>query len=150
MNRVFSAIEKIRSQGADAVSNESYRLYNVSFKIAAHLECNQWRYLGSGRHRKVYKRGGVVLKIPLNLGGAEANIMERLLYISRREEKIFAPCRLLSNGCLMMVALTNTCSCCDYDKNHPSWVRELSDGPQIGFDRSGRLMAYDYAEEYSQ
>jgi len=158
MSKTISSIEKIKAKGQKAINNEDAKFYNLSFKIAKNLipryigkekRCEAWEYVGQGRHRKVYKRGGVVLKIPMNLGGAEANIKERQLYISRRKEGIFAPCRLLKNGCLMMVALTNTCSCDDYNENHPLWIKNLLDGPQIGTDRNGKTLVYDYADEYS-
>lgn len=148
LDKKFNYISKIKEQGSKAICRENARINNFSFEIAEQLTSNNWKYIGSGRHRKVYKKGDVVLKIPVNLDGVEANVMERKLYLSRRKEGIFAPCRLLSNGCLMMVALSNTLDCCDYDKNYPSWVQELNDGPQIGIDRNGRLLAYDYAEEY--
>lgn len=148
IDKAFDYFDKIKEQGSDAISEENVRINNLSYKISNYLKSNNWKYISEGRHRKVYKRGGVVLKIPANLSGFEANIREREIYLSRRNEGIFAPCRLLPNGCLMMVALNNTRGCCDYDKNDPSWAQELMDGPQIGFDRNGKLVAYDYAEEY--
>jgi hypothetical protein len=137
-------IDDIRNKGYKAIANENARISNNSYTIGGSIGSN-WSYLGQGRHRRVYKRGNVVLKIPLNLAGLEANIMEREIFLNRRNEDIFAPCRMLRNGCLMMRALDDIFIRLDL---HPSWARALIDGPQIGLDKNGKVMIYDYAEEY--
>lgn len=144
MIRSLVEIEKIRAEGSSAIINESRKIYNNSFVIKGSLG-SDWKYVGSGRHRTVYKRGNVVLKIPQSLNALEDNIIEREIFINSRGNKIFAPCRLLSNGCLMMRALEDLYGS---RKLHPHWAMALVDGPQIGRDQNGKIMIYDYAEEY--
>lgn len=111
-----------------------------------------WTYVSSGRHRRVIKRGNVVIKIPYQPDGKEANQDEYQLYRKYRNSPdprtgvYYAPCRMLLNGCLMMRAINTKLNNKAYRKL-PLWAFELSDGPQVGFDKNGRVLAYDYSEE---
>ena len=126
----------------DDFNEKEYRSY---LQIKNSLS-KDWKYVGYGRHRKVYKRNGVVLKVPYTPGGAKANQDEYLLY-RKVKSKRFAPCRLLKNGCLMMLAVNPIDECDPVQAEHiPKWAWDLEDGPQIGF-RKSKILIYDYADE---
>lgn len=99
--------------------------------------------LGNGASRYGYKRGNIVIKVPYNHGGFVDNIMEAYVYRQHRNSpdqygRFFAPCRLLSNACLMMVFIERK-SWGDL----PDWAQGM-DGGQAG-EYKGRLVSYDSA-----
>ena len=99
--------------------------------------------LGNGTSRYGYKRGNIVIKVPYNHGGFVDNIMEAYVYRQHRNSpdqygRFFAPCRLLSNACLMMVFIERK-SWGDL----PDWAQGM-DGGQAG-EYKGRLVSYDSA-----
>lgn len=111
---------------------------------------NGWKYVGAGRHRRVIRRGNVVIKIPYQFDGMDANRDEYFLYkhqLNKSKNVYYAPCRLLSNGCLMMRFLKTKISNKQYYLL-PFWATNMLDGAQVGYDKSGKLMAYDFSEEY--
>jgi len=123
--------------------------YVRALKIENHLSSNGWIYLGAGKDRRVWKRGNVVLKIAYVESGILANKCEHQIYRqSLGKETKYAPCRLISENILMMrsVRELNNLSLED-ELLIPNWAYELNDGSQVGIDRNGKIMAYDYAEE---
>lgn len=122
--------------------NFPHHEYLELFRYEKQLLLRGWKYLGSGCQRRVLQRGNVVIKIPYTKLGLESNKKEYHIYKSSIERN-YAPCRLLSNNCLLM-RFVNPLSM--EDPNLPSWAFELNDGPQVGEDKNGRIMAYDYAE----
>lgn len=139
-------IKNIRSEGIDSILKADSIVRNRIPNIINYLGPS-WSCLGWGRHRRVLKRGNVVIKIPMNLDGVAANLMERKIFLERRYDGIFAPCRMIGDGCLMMRAVDDI-----YSKEHlhPDWVNNLVDGAQVGIDRNGRVMVYDYSEEFDR
>lgn len=107
-------------------------------------ECG-FKYMGHGMYRKAYCRGKVVVKVPKGHCGLVDNALEvhnwRLFRNKPNEHGIvFAPCRLIDNGCLMMVKVHED----RIDRiDLPDWANDI-DGKQVGFYR-GRLVAYDSA-----
>ena len=108
-----------------------------------HLLASGFERVGQGSFRRVYERNRVVIKIPINRDGTMDNCVEALGYKKYRNGPTdlglrLAPCRILPNGCLMMVAVDR------YNGyNHP-WNNVPTDGEQNGYFK-GRLVAYDYA-----
>lgn len=112
-------------------------------KFISNLEKMNFEYLGQGSFRMVYKRGKIVIKIPLSVAGLLDNMAEHRAYhtyFSKRTKQGFklAPCRLLPNGTLMMVAMRFT-----WDAKLPRWATMI-DGHQVG-QYKGKTVAYDYA-----
>lgn len=102
-------------------------------------------YVGSGMFRAVYMRGGVVIKVPHNKDGYIDNRTEAAAWKKYRNKPTsfgvyVAPCRLLSDGCLMMVSVDS--ENVDYG-SLPAWARQI-DCSQVGMYK-GNLVAYDFA-----
>ena len=100
-------------------------------------------FLGEGASRKGYKYKKSVIKIPHNEWGFQDNIIEAYAYnlYGRKPDEngyIFAPCKLLNNGCLLMVLVDRR----PY-KELPSWANYI-DGGQCGI-YNGRWVVYDSA-----
>ena len=116
------------------------KLYDAFEK---YLVAKGFRYIGSGCFRNAFQRGKVVVKIPRSLCGLEDNIGEAYAYNRFRKEpdargRYYAPCRLLCNGCLMMVYVEPG----TWDREtRPEWVRYV-DSYQCGYFRN-RVVAYD-------
>lgn len=109
------------------------------------LESKGFYYLGSGSFRKTWARKNVVVKIPSNLDGVVDNRVEASVWRRYRNQPNsfgyhFAPCRLLPNGCLMMVKVEWRDM---RDEDRAEWIRFI-DSNQVG-KYKGRVVAYDYA-----
>lgn len=108
-----------------------------------YLLAHGFRYIDSGCFRNVFQRGKVVIKIPQSYCGFEDNIGEAYAYNRYRKEadargNYYAPCRLLSNGCLMMVYVERA----SWDPgNRPEWVDNI-DSFQCGYFHD-RVVCYD-------
>jgi len=111
------------------------------------LETQGWVFLSSGKDRRVWRRGNVVLKIAYVESGISSNKRERNIYINNRGN--YAPCRLVNESVLMMRAVTPMDESFDEDLYEmiPDWANQLNDGPQVGMDKNGKILIYDYAEE---
>jgi len=123
--------------------------YKRALKIEQNLFNNGWTYIGRGKNRRVWKlkNKNFVLKIAYTDSGIIANKNEHTFY--RNSNRInFAACRLICDNILMMraVSILDDSDFCQY-KLIPSWAFNLNDGPQVGIDRNGMIVAYDYAEE---
>jgi hypothetical protein len=114
------------------------------------LEEKGFQYVGAGGSRRTYlsNTGRVVVKVPRCSSGLLDNYAEAKtwkLYHSRNTRLGFpvAPCRMIRNGCLMMVAVavgqgTRTW---EYINEFNSYIL---DGDQSGLYK-GRTVVYDYA-----
>jgi hypothetical protein len=136
--------------------NQSYRHYYPDLLTWEYnLVSNGWKFCGEGRHRRVIRRGNVIIKIPHKLSGMKANKQEASLYKGHFNQPnketgvYYAPCRLLSNGCLMMRHV-NVLDDLDPCQKHimPKWAINMEDGPQVGYSKSHKLMAFDYSDEF--
>lgn len=108
-----------------------------------------WIYLGSGRHREVWRLpSGNVLKIPKGMTGEAANVEESKMWINRfnledcHSDWKLARCRLIPGTFILVMEYLRPHKMC-YDEL-PYWC-QLVDGGQVGFNRKGELVAYDYA-----
>lgn len=102
---------------------------------------SSYTYLGTGRHRAVFRRGSVVVKIPINEEGFLANHREALEYERGKVTPRFIPvarCKQLKNGWLVMVYVEYA----GRSHNLPVWV-DFVDGRQVGLTRHGELVAFD-------
>jgi hypothetical protein len=117
--------------------------YDVGFYERYRMELSEKGFvrLGQGASRTAYIRGKIVIKTPHNQGGYVDNIMEAYAYRTWRNKadnrgRIFAPCRLLPNGCLMMVHVKRM------DRlDMPDWTHSI-DGAQCGKYKD-RFVVYD-------
>jgi hypothetical protein len=111
---------------------------------------NGWKFVGSGRHRRVLKRKNYVIKIPWQIEGVQANINEARLYNRYKQiynnTRHYAPCKLIKNNCLIMKAvdIIDPFLFKEFDEY---WVFYLKDGAQVGYDKQGNLLAFDYSDE---
>lgn len=107
-----------------------------------------FKHLGTGAFRRTFGRGKIVIKIPYNDAGFQDNITEAYAYRTFRNEAdpkteaVFAPCRLLPNGCLMMVYIEYA-----WSEGMPRWTHYI-DGGQCGFYKD-RVVAYDSGGDIS-
>jgi len=124
-------------------------------------------YLGKGRHRITYLSANkrFVLKFPKFREGVVANRNEAFKWKGFLNNKItpngatYAPCRLLQDCIIMMVAVVEAYgeTCGDdsardsgaiggsaYEEGLPDWCNDI-DACQVGKLANGKLVAYDYA-----
>ena len=113
-----------------------------------HLKSIGFEFIDYGSFRNVYKRNNIVIKIPLVYDGIVDNKIEASVWKkyknSPTDRNIYlAPCRLLSNGCLMMMAV-------DYvpSNEKPKWAKQI-DCQQVGRYKN-RVVAYDYALDVTE
>lgn len=118
-----------------------------------YLTSIKFEYTGRGASREAYKRGNIVVKVPLHEYGIMDNFIEAKAYSKYRnaettggwydlsKKKIsLAPCHLMNNHCLMMPFIEK-----EIMKLPPDWVLRL-DGGQAGL-YNGRYVAYDYGHD---
>ena len=111
-----------------------------------HIESLGFLFIGQGCFRQVFKRGKIVIKVPRNVDGVYDNRTEAAAwhkYKSNPTSKGYrlAPCRMLPNGCQMMVAVNM-----HYDPDvlyHETWTHKIENS-QVGMYRD-KTVAYDYA-----
>lgn len=135
----------------------------VSREIGTNLRIPGALYLGYGRHRKVWRHGSFVIKVPTWIEGVLANRREAALYTkygttSDIRGVCFARCKLLPNDWLVMEYVKpvgkEAYDCYRgpwhepgewLDKYYglPDWVSVL-DMWQAGFTKNGRVVAYDF------
>ena len=101
-------------------------------------------HLGVGAYRRAYRRNNIVVKIPQSHLGMLDNIYEAYAYRKYRLQpgfngEVYAPCRLLSNACVMMVFTKHITLPGDL----PEWSKWI-DGQQVGM-FNGRVVVYDSA-----
>jgi hypothetical protein len=94
-------------------------------------------WVGAGRHRAVFQRGRVVVKVPLSQAGIQDNQLEARRWRERAHPHL-ARCRLA--GPLLVMERVSTRS-----QNPPEWADTI-DCSQVGLNRKGRWVAYDYAQ----
>lgn len=109
--------------------------------------------LGEGRNRQVWRRGNYVVKVPLNEYGIGDNYHEADTYRRSLREKMpckYARCRLVGpNSTLLVMEYTKYVGpLSDQDgyivyENCPTWAYSL-DCWQVGYNRAGEIVAYDY------
>lgn len=137
-----------------------FNVYHIDISVPS-----SWEFLGSGASRLTWRLpSGYVIKYPRNLWGVKDNQLEAAVWKDRfdpekvlahyiahdqwnenREKTIcefkFARCRLIPNTCLLVMEHVAHFNSDDL----PNWAREM-DGAQVGYNRKGELVAYDYAE----
>lgn len=106
----------------------------------------KYEFLGKGGQRIVFlKNKSTVIKVPLSFDGMLANESEARLYkkYKKNGEIPYAKCKLITHAegvsLLEMEWVDDRC----IDK-YPKWS-EFVDCQQIGYDRNGKLVAFDYA-----
>lgn len=110
------------------------------------------KYLGSGRNRAVYllPGGKYVIKIPINALGLADNDEEHCFRHMKdpwaKKERVFARCRLIPGTFLLVMEYVEDASYQEIRNKLgkvPEWVGCIDSG-QVGFNRQGKLVAYDY------
>ena len=97
----------------------------------------------AGRNRLVFESRGVVIKLPLNDYGMHDNEREARKYRERRYFHPMAPCRLAKLFDIPLVVMQKVDTKVPY-QDLPEWAAQVDCG-QVGRDRRGALVAYDYA-----
>ncbi len=121
--------------------------YDKAFftSVEWYLEDNGYYEVGMGYYRKTfadtYTPQRSVIKVPREKDGFEHNIREAYAYRQYRNRAdqhgiVYAPCRLLSNGCLLMSFVSHV----PYDML-PAWSHWV-DASQVGKFKD-RFVAYD-------
>jgi len=113
-----------------------------------------WVFVGEGRHRRVFRRNNVVIKIPLNEEGIDANRREAYIYTCRDSSGYsyckYAKCRLIKDTDILMMewahypreGITDERGYIPY-KDMPDWAWRV-DLFQVGYNRKGKAVTYDY------
>lgn len=110
--------------------------------------------LDAGSFRVSYKRGKIVVKVPRNGDGVLDNRIEARAWRKYKSKPSkrgiqYAPCRLLPNGCLMMVAVETYVDTTSREApEYPVWGMRV-EGEQVGLYR-GKWIAYDYAWDVTE
>jgi len=105
-----------------------------------------WKFIGEGNDRKVYQLpSGNVIKIPIpHTNGEFVNCREDYLWKNRiNYDEQFARCRLIPGTFLLVMEFVKTFSCSSDYKNLPNWCSYI-DCSQVGLNKKGKLVAYDY------
>lgn len=111
------------------------------------MKPREYRYLGEGRHRAAFltPSGNFVIKVPIDEMGFVDNFREYRMW--RQIDKWMpkehlARCKLhQSSGILVMEAVDLAY---EYPVDGTDWIGFIDCG-QVGYNRRGRLVAYDYA-----
>lgn len=112
----------------------------------------RFRYLGVGRNRATFVtgRGRYVIKVPITVEGMNDNYREAQLYDLYSEDPeayygAYGRARLhhiMPAGIPVLFMEYLDPTTLSYDEL-PNWVKTIDSG-QVGWDREGRLKAYDY------
>jgi hypothetical protein len=119
--------------------------YSVYKDFEETLRSKKFHHLGEGSYRRGWQRKNVVIKVPKCEVGYCDNILEAYAYRKYRKgpdynDVVYAPCRLLPNGALLMTFVEFV----EY-KQLPVWCGYI-DGMQCG-NYHGRIVAYDAASD---
>lgn len=120
---------------------------DVDYKdFIQHLNSIGFRYVNQGTFRQVYQRGKIVIKVPRNGDGINDNRTEATAwhkYKSQPTSKgyMLAPCRMLANGCQIMVTVDRYANADLLHKEE--WTCKI-EGSQVGMYRN-KVVAYDFA-----
>jgi hypothetical protein len=111
--------------------------------------------IDSGSFRVAYGRKSVVIKVPMNEDGEIDNRVEAAAWRKYKNNPTdrglyLAPCRLLPNGCLMMVQVNFDYTPAEADERWSAghWSQKV-ESHQVG-KYHGRIVAYDYALNVSE
>lgn len=115
-----------------------------------YLKSRGFEYIGCGSFRRGFRRNKIIIKVPRNDDGLYDNRVEAAAWHKYKNQPssqgiILAPCRLLSNGCLMMVRVERKYFT---EEAAPSWAKAV-EGWQVGTYR-GRLVAFDFALDITE
>jgi hypothetical protein len=130
----------------ECVISDDETYFDKYDQFRMHLLSRGFNNVGAGSFRSCFARGKIVIKVPENYDGIVDNKVEAAAYRKYKNGPtslgiMMAPCRLLSNGCLMM-AYVHPCKMNPYD-DHPQWVKKV-EGWQCGYYK-GKIVAYDFA-----
>lgn len=112
-----------------------------------------FEYVSRGSFRAGYRRHNIIIKVPINGDGLIDNIVEAVAWRKYKNRPTnrhiyLAPCRLLSNHCLMMARVE-----IGFDRGAPAWAKNLIDA-QYGNYRNKKneqqIVTYDYAFEVTE
>lgn len=97
-----------------------------------------------GRHRMVFVCRNVVYKLAIRQEFECDNTSELFMFERYGSCGTFAPCKLVSINGVDNVLVMRRLEPADETDNLPEWVMSV-DCQQVGYDKKGRLMAFDYA-----
>lgn len=126
----------------DFVNFEDEGLDHLSLALLKKLN-EKYEYIGRGRNRIVFKSksGKYVIKVPRNIEGNGDNFRE-----TKKEDFGFPVPKsrriILDDFCCVIMEYVEHVSF--KDTKAPSWVSWIDCG-QVGHNRKGELVAYDYA-----
>ena len=105
-----------------------------------------FRRLDSGRHRLAFlsPSGRNVVKVPINDFGVLDNGRESTRWGRRAEMWPLARCRLFCDGLLLVMEAVEILPNWTFS-DLPEWAKWI-DGGQVGLNRKGEFVAYDYAD----
>jgi hypothetical protein len=132
-------LKRILTQFEEEVGEKGLLDVDYNRLVKAISELPGLKYLDSGRHRSVFEHRDWVIKVPLSDWGVLDNTREALAY--KKDKEHLARCRMLSDLLVMEKVVPYTGA-----KNKlPKWVDYIDCG-QVGYNREGKLVAFDYAD----
>jgi hypothetical protein len=117
-----------------------------------HIEPLGFKFEGQGTFRLAYKRGKVIIKVPRNIDGIYDNRIEAAAWHKYKSQPtpkgyLLAPCRMLANGCQMMVTVNLTWffnqDVFSDILHKEDWTYRI-EGGQVGMYRE-KVVAFDFA-----
>lgn len=111
----------------------------------------QFEYLGTGRHRAVWRCKDYVVKMPINQGGIDSNLREASLWERRGQDPYihYARCHLIPHSVILVMEYAQYLGSLSDDTGYigltkvPEWAYAV-DGWQVGYNKRGQIVAYDY------
>lgn len=113
-----------------------------------------YEFLGAGRHRHTYRlTPDLVIKLPVSGRGwsyeytdcAAANELEAQNYETLKHTNAYAECLLIRLSDIPLVVMEYIRRGC---KRPPKWCKQIdfdNNGVQVGYDRKGKIKAFDYS-----
>lgn len=135
MNLIFE--HALRTAELQILHNSPYG--EECYELVSKYREEDW--IGCGRNRAVFRRGRVVVKVPINAAGVDDNLYEVSLFERYGQTKGYVPyARCRRAGLLLVMEYVMHVG---WHSNQPSWCPSVDCG-QLGKNRKGRLVAYDF------
>ena len=138
-------------------------------KYELHIS-EKYEYLGEGRHRRGYGNDHIVIKLPITADGMAANEREYKLYkkqvdhVQKSKDKEYlknmgltpadpededitkyAKCRLKYVDNIPILIMEKLDTSIKWKNLLPRWTMYV-DSSQVGYDKKGKIKAYDFGE----
>lgn len=121
-------------------------IYTAIDKILGRLQAKYGEPIGSGLSRIVFDTGKYVIKVPRDESCFNANYNEEFRGRRKLKNEIYTVCRIwhIDKVPILWMEKVEILEKIDYD-NLPDWIAFIDCG-QVGYNKYGELVAYDYGD----